>query len=207
MDKLRIMEYIAVVNNIIIGLAASITTFVAVRGLNSWQREHTWKDNSEVARALMRATYKLRNQLHYARSPCVFPSELPKDYSPNSRDKTAQSEAEALSHVFTHRWKYIADALQEFEVQVLEAKALWGSAIKTKADDLKSCVATLSAAMQAMVANTAGGGEDFKSDKDFAKSIKRNVWSVEENKDELSVKISNAVSVIEDEVGLYLKRK
>ncbi|MCY4178547.1 MAG: hypothetical protein OXD32_08670 [Endozoicomonadaceae bacterium] len=99
MDKLRIMEYIAVVNNIIIGLAASITTFVAVRGLNSWQREHTWKDNSEVARALMRATYKLRNQLHYARSPCVFPSELPKDYSPNSGDKTAQSEAEALSHV------------------------------------------------------------------------------------------------------------
>ena len=200
------MEYITAFKDIFLSLAAITTSIVAVVGLKNWSRELRGKADFEVARALIRAVYKLRDEIRYARSPWTFPSEFPEGYSLIPSNKTDQNEAEAWSYVFTNRWKNVAEAVQEFEVQVLEAEALWGSEIKTKANALRNCATSLRVAMEAMVDDKASGGENFKSDKNFAKSIKAEVWAMKEDENELSRKICDAVSAIEAEVRPHLKR-
>lgn len=202
----NIMEYITAFKDIFLGIAAITTSIVAVIGLKNWSRELRGKADFEIARALIRSVYKLRDEIRYARSPWTSGSEFPEGYSSLPRDRTAQNEAEAWSYVFTNRWKNVADAAQEFEAQVLEAEALWGAEIKSKANELRSCATSLRVSMEAFVDNKAKDGEGFKSDKEFAKSVQADIWAIKEDENQLSIKIIKAVSDIESAVRPNLKR-
>lgn len=200
-------EYITAFKDVCLSIAAITTAFVAISGLKSWQKELQGKADFEVARGFIRATYKLRDELTYSRSPFTSANEFPDGYDP--LNKTAEKEAEAWAYVFTNRWKPIAEAIQEFEAQTLEAEALWGNGIKNIAFELRRCSRTLRAAMEAMVSNTARDGEAFKSDKEFGDKIKSEIWlgwGGSKAKDELGDKILEAVENIEKELRPHLKR-
>lgn len=200
------LELISAIKDIVLAVAALATVSVAVYGVKSWSRELRGKASFEVARGLIRATYKFRDELGYSRSPWTSASEFPKGYSPMSRDRTPEKEAEAWAYVFNKRWRPVAEAQLEFEAQVLEAEALWGSDIKSETNELRQCARNLRVAMEAMVANEANGKEDFISDKDFAKDIKADVWAIKEETNKLSKKIDNAVEAIEESVRPHIKR-
>lgn len=201
------VEYIIALKDVCLSVAAITTAFVAISGLKSWRKELRGKADFEVARGLIRATYKLRDELTYSRSPFTSANEFPEGYDP--LNKTTEKETEAWAHIFTNRWKPIADAIQEFEAQTLEAEALWGKSIKDTAFELRRCSRTLRVAMEAMVSNTASDNEDFKSDSDFGKKIKSEIWQGwggSKGKDELGDKILTAVENIEKELRPHLKR-
>lgn len=200
------MEYITAFKDIFLGIAAITTSLVAVIGLKNWSRELKGKADFEVARGLIRSVYKLRDELRSARSPWTSASEFPEGYSPHPRDRTDESEAEAWAYVYTNRWKPVVEAAQEFEAQVLEAEALWGSEIKKKAYALRRCATDLRVSMESMVRNKASGGEDFKADKEYKKSVESEIWEYKEDENELSQKIATAVAEIETEVRPHLKR-
>ena len=205
-SNLTWVEIISVSKDIVLTLAALVTISIAVYGVKSWSRELRGKAYFEVARGLIRATYKLRDELGYSRSPWTSASEFPKDYSPMPKDRTPEKEAEAWAYVFNNRCRPVAEALLEFEAQVLEAEAIWGSDIKLKTNELRQCARSLRVAMEAMVANEANGREDFKSDKGFGKEIKSDVWAMKEDTNRLSQRIKNAVVGIEESVRPFIKR-
>lgn len=201
------VEYISATKDILLSIASVITATVAVIGLNSWRKELRGKAEYEVARRLIRATYKLRDELNYSRSPFIGSYEFPDGYDPI--DKSASDEAKAMAFVYANRWKSIMVPLQEFEAQTLEAEVLWGKEIKRIAFQLKHCSSTLKNSMNAMVSNIANHNEHFNSNKEFAEKIQSNVWSGwsdSEEKDELSSQIITAVENIEKELRPHLKR-
>lgn len=201
------VEYITAIKDTCLSIAAITTVIVAISGLKSWRKELRGKADFEVARGLIRATYKLRDEITYSRSPFTSANEFPEGYDP--LNKTAEKEAEAWAFVFTNRWKPISDAVQEFEAQILEAEALWGKNIKDIAFELRRCSRTLRVAMEAMVSNTASANENFKSDNEFGKKIKSEIWqgwSGSKGKDELGEKVLTAVENIEKELRPHLKR-
>ena len=204
---LTTVEIISASKDIVLACAALVTVSIAVYGVKSWSRELRGKASFEVACGLIRATYKFRDELGYSRSPWTSASEFPKDYSPMQRDRTPEKEAEAWAYVFNNRWRPVAEAQLEFEAQVLEAEALWGSDIKLKTNELRQCARNLRVAMEAMVVNEASGKENFNSDKEFGEEIKSDVWAIKEDTNKLSRKIKSAVTEIEETVRPHIKRK
>ena len=200
-------EIISATRDIILILGTIITVSVAREGLKSWSQELKGKADFDVARNLIRATYKLRDEIRYCRSPWIQLGEFPDNY--NSNEKTPIIEAKAYSFIYENRWKPVSTALQDFETQSLEAEALWGlwgSQFKPKTDELRQCARTLLVAIEAMINNKASGGEDFRCDPDFGTKITAEILATHDDSNPLTLKISKAIQEIESEIRLQFKR-
>lgn len=203
---MTIPEIVSTVKDVLLGAAAVTTAIVAVMGLKSWSRELRGKTEFEAARNLMRSTYRVRDELQYTRSPFVGAGEFPSDY-PGPQTATAEQEAQAWNYIYKNRWAPVREALQEFETHVLEAEALWGSDIRTKADELRQCARELQVAMDAVVDDKAQRGENFKTDKEFGKEMRRTAHaSRDDENNALNKKIKAGVNAIEDTVRPHLRR-
>jgi hypothetical protein len=198
---------ITAAKDIVLGASAAVTATVAVLGLKGWRRELKGKADFEVARALARATYKLRDELTLCRSPFVRGEEFPAGYNSLSV-KSAKEEADAWAHVYRSRWEPVRLALQEFDGQALEAESLWGVAVPEKTQAFRSCAVELLVAIQAFVDDKAHNGDDFKSNPDFGKQIRSKVFSLGEGKDNsLSSQVLDSVKGIETLLRPYLARR
>lgn len=62
-------EITSIAKNVLLGNAAAATATVAVIGIKNWSREIKGKAEFEIVRNLIRATYKLRDELQICRSP------------------------------------------------------------------------------------------------------------------------------------------
>lgn len=156
-------EIITVVKDVLLGLAAATTAVVAVLGLRKWRQELEGKAQFEVARSLIRATYRLRDEIRNCRNPFYTAYEYPADYKGGlGAQHSSEEEARAWMHIYKNCWAPVWTALQEFDSHTLEAEALWGSAMRAKTDALRKCVRELNAAIDAVIRDKASGGEDFK---------------------------------------------
>lgn len=202
-----LLEIITAVKDAVLAVAGATTAVVAVRGLKTWSRQLRGTADFEVARALAKATYKLRDEIQIYRSPLIRASEFPDDYkNPRSTDRQENS-ANAYGHVFSTRWQPVYAAQQEFDTQTLEAEALWGQPIRTNTDELRRLIRILGAATEAYIDNEGAGGENFKSDKAFGVKIRSEVFASPQAQDnELSKSFQSAVRSIEAELKPHLKR-
>jgi hypothetical protein len=204
--ELSIMEVTTVIKDIALSGAAITTATVAILGLKSWSRELEGKAEFEVGRALILVTYKLRDQLKYARSPWISGHEFPVNYSANSKGTTPKKEADAYSYVYINRWKTVAEAIQSFETQALEGEALWGKPMRDKTNEMKQCARNLQVSIEAFIHNKAEAGESFRLDHEFGKSIQSDVWAGNDKENKLTIQITNAVVALEEEIRPHLKR-
>jgi hypothetical protein len=200
-------EIITAAKDVLLGIAAATTATVAVVGLQSWRRELKGKAEFETARNLIKATYKLRDDLQNCRSPFYSAYEFPEGYKGTLGSPSPQEEAQAWIHIYKNRWAPVWSALQEFDSYTLEAETLWGTAIRSKTDALRQCVRELNTAIDASISDKAAGGEHFKSDRDFGKQIRSIVAaSRDDDKNEFSQKIMKAVNGIEEQIRPHLRR-
>ncbi|MGR5242716.1 hypothetical protein ACPV36_17630 [Photobacterium damselae] len=200
-------EIITAIKDVALSGAAITTATVAILGLKSWSRELKGKADFEVGRALILATYKLRDELKYARSPFISSHEFPDDYPQNANNyRTPEIEANAYAHVYSTRWKPVAKAIQEFETQALEGEALWGETIRDKTNEMKECARNLQSSIDAFINNKVENGEIFKNDREFGKSVRSDLYSTHDDKNKLTIQISNAVKALEEEIRPRLKR-
>jgi hypothetical protein len=100
----------------------------------------------------------------------------------------------------------VSDVLQNFDAAVLEAEALWGEQVRVASDKMHACLRTLAASMDAIVENARSGGEDFKSDPDFGRKMRRNVHASRDDGDELSMEIQAAIAALESILRPHLRR-
>jgi len=195
-------EIIVMIKDSIITIAAATTAIVAYKGLAKWQKELKGKANFDTARLLIRATYKLRDEMKVCRSPFILLSEFPKDYNPLNKG-TAEDKGNTYAHVYGKRWEHVAEAIQEFDVHTLEAEALWGTQIREKTNELRQCTRNLHASIQAFIENEYSDGEHFK-DKAFRNKIRNDIYLMKEDKNPLSLKINTSIKTIENEIRPHL---
>lgn len=185
------MEYLTIFRDFAISGAAIVTTLIAWLGLKNWNLELRGKADFEVARSLIRATYKLRDELWQARSMLILPSDVPD----NADHK---KKIEAYTDILTDRLQPVSEALQEYEAQVLEVEALWGSGIRHEIPNLRICVIKLRLGIFAEFEKCVRDGSDFQSN---------SAWGNRgDEKDLFSIQIDNSVSTVEKEVFPHLNR-
>lgn len=194
------------VSDLIIAAAATATAMAAIYGISSWKRELAGKATFDTARSFIRSTYRLRDEIHSCRSPIISASEFPEGYTPT--DATDQESAEAWRHVYSTRWKYVQEAIREFQAQRLEAEALWGSELKSISENLSRCVSRLFAAIESFIADKESGGENFRSNDAFKTAVLADLNSTNiDNNDELTTNIRSAIEQIESYIRPHLDRK
>src|SRR5262245_66005117 len=101
-------ELIAVLKDALLGLAAATTAVVAVLGLKNWGRELRGRATFEIARSLVKATYKLRDALTVSRSPLIRGAEFPEGTNAPGPSEASEVQAEAYAHVLANRWAPVA---------------------------------------------------------------------------------------------------
>lgn len=199
-------QAITAIKDAVLAIAAGVTALVAISGIRRWRQELEGKAGFDAARLLARATYRLRDELHSCRSPLINGEEFPSGYF-DTRNPTSEEKARGTAHVYKNRWEPVSKATADFDAQVLEAEALWGSAIRNKTDALRSCVVELRVAIEALIENDASGGADFATDRELGRSIRRTVSGMPSSKDNpLSDKIAASVAEIESELKKHLGR-
>lgn len=200
------MDHISTIKDVLVAIAAIITSIVAVIGIRSWKHELRGKADFNAAIGLIKSLYKVRDEFRASRSPWVSPSEYPETYNPASRN-SSKDEANAWAFIYNNRWKPVRKAYLEFEAQVLEAEALWGNdeEIRVKADLVWSCLGDLRNAMECMIDNKLSEGEDFQNDKNYADSVKEDLWEKKED-NQLSRRMSLAIESIEVIVRKHIRR-
>jgi hypothetical protein len=198
-------EIFAIVKDIALSGAACVTAYVAYTGLGKWQKELNGKANFDVARALAKSIYALRDEISYCRSPFTAANEFPEGYKGALGKPSPEEEGQAWAHVYSKRWEPVGKAVQEFDAATLEAEALWGREIKGKALALRKCVRSLQVDIEAFINNKYSGGESFK-DRDFAKIVEHGIWDIKADENELTQRISTAIEELESVIRPHLSR-
>lgn len=200
------VEFFSIVKDIALGSAAAITAYVALTGLEKWQKELRGKANFEIARLLIKSIYHLRDELGHCRSPFISAHEFPEEYNAKGLGRhTSEEEGQAYNHIYSKRWAPVGTALQEFDAALLEGEALWGASIKEKGLVLRQCVRSLQVDIDCVITNKFSGGEEFK-DKDYAKKVRAGVSASRAEDNELSNRINAAVEGLEQEIRPHLAR-
>lgn len=205
---MTVLEVITAAKDIALAGAAIATAIAAWRGLGKWSAEIKGKAAFDVARGLAKATYKLRDEVRICCTRIVWGYEYPKNYVENLKgSEYNKQEAKAYAYLFENRFRPVIGALREYESQVLEAEALWGSAIWGKTDALRMLVRRFNVAHKSYVGNLRSGNEDFKSDPKYEKETKAMIFSSQNDaENELNNSLDNAMKSIQSELLPHLSR-
>lgn len=199
-------DCVSAISDIVIAIAALVTAGVAVKGLDTWSEQLKGTAHFEVARSLVKATYKLRNAIADFRSPLIHGVEFPEGFSVTRG--SSEERAEAYLYVFRERWKPISESIQEFDAQSLEAEALWGEEVSANTETLRRLVWNLWIAVDCYVENERTGGENFKCDPNFGVSTRSKVFASPNATDNiLSNEIATAIKAIEASIKPHLRRQ
>ena len=207
LNCMTMTEFFSILKDLSLALAACVTAYVAFTGLEKWKKELRGKANFEVARALIKSIYKLRDEITYCRSPFIRANEFPDNYKGTLGKHSNQEEGDAWAYMYGKRWEPVVLSNEEFDAATLEAEAIWGSAIKEKTEELSKCVRTLNAAINAAISDKYSGGEDFRN-RAFAESMNANrSASILDKDNKLSMEIEKSILALESEIRPHLSRE
>jgi len=114
--------------DIVLGVAAAVGAVVAVRGLSTWNRQLKGGAEYELARRLLKITYRLRDAIKSVRHPVMWAAEMP---APPEGEIEKMSREErsyyGSSRAYQARWQKVAEVRTDLQTELLEAEVLWGS--------------------------------------------------------------------------------
>lgn len=191
-------ETISAIADCITALSTVGAVGVAAYGMKTWKKELKGRAEFEAARELARATYAVREALSVYRSPFWRLSQ----YGDEGYDSVKAHVA-----MFQDKWTPVIAAMEQFNVAVLGAEALWGGNVQRLALDLRRCLSKVSASTEAYISNLEVDGENFKADPEFGRKVRSElVGSLDDQDNLLSVEISSAIKAIEDILRPHLSR-
>lgn len=140
-------------------LAASI---VAGMGLVTWRKQLKGRTEYDLARRMLKKTYRLREAVRAARSPMILGGEFAAASDANGDEDQQPSRSapddEAIAAVYDQRWKRVAKVRADLEMEVFEAEALWGTQeTETALQPLRGFLGRLFAVMSEHVMRLRGG--------------------------------------------------
>lgn len=126
------MNYICLteIKDAVLTIAAGVGIYVALRGLNTWNRQLKGGVEYELARRLLKCTYRLREAIKSVRNPVIWQNEQP---SPPIEDAEKMSSKQrryyGLSMTYQRRWDKVNEIRNDLQTELVEAEVLWGKEI------------------------------------------------------------------------------
>ncbi|PWN56175.1 hypothetical protein [Abyssibacter profundi] len=124
--SVELAEHVAVISDIIVGLAAFMTAVAALCGLSTWRTEIAGQAHFEAARKLNLATFRLKGAIETCRHPVFAVSEFPPGDYPTAGAEERRRNFERYTHAYRNRWEPVQEAFAEFNSIAVECEALWG---------------------------------------------------------------------------------
>lgn len=196
----ELTSWVSLIKDAVTGCAAVVGAIVAVRGLNAWRQQLKGKTDYELARKLLKASYKVREEIRSVRHPAIWSSEAV------AAEKEVKIEEDRLKEnpnaaracaVYQVRWNRLAEAITELEAEAFEAEVSWGGPAKVKLAELLKLVAMLRLAVSQQI-------EAMIDDSSHARrrnnEIENIVYDTSEpsKPDDFALKVQAAISAIED---------
>lgn len=132
-------QFLSYTKDIISIIAPIAALVIAALGLQTWKRQLYGKSEYNIAKKLLKATYKYREAIQSVRHPSMDYSEIqnpPKDDTqPNNERRTRYY---AATKAYDNRWSKITEARIEIDTELLEAEVLLGKKVKEKYSNLFS---------------------------------------------------------------------
>jgi hypothetical protein len=196
-----------IIKDIIISIAATVGAVVAVMGLKTWRKELRGKTEYDLARNLLRTTYKVRDAIQIVRNPFMSAGE----YTPKQEQqdiKTSDDKSDGgLAYAYQKRWEYVSKGLVELDVYTLEAEAIWGSPILEKVKALRHCVSVLHTHLNSYLRRRHERKYSERSADKYDEKVESIIYSISDpEKDEYYDDVLDAVKGIESIVRPHLER-
>lgn len=188
-------------------VAACIGAWVAIKGLNAWRRQLRGKTDYELARKILRASYKVREAIRAVRHPAIWNPEFAaaeKQVVVENDDLKRFPDAARLFAVYQVRWSELSAAVTELDAEAFEAEISWGAPFRAKLLELRKLVSLLRWAVDRHIekmADSSGRMQPPNQEVDdliYDKSGKR-------GPDDFAQKIQSAVSEIEEALRPHLR--
>jgi hypothetical protein len=133
------------------GVAALVAAWVAWRGLEAWRVQLHGKTEYDLARRVLRAVLKVRDQIAFVRHPFVPAAETMEAYraagiNPAEVD-LPKDDNRAAQLVYLKRWQPLAAAASDLSVEILEAEVLWGRSSRDLEAELRQLIGELNTAI------------------------------------------------------------
>ncbi|HQO21318.1 MAG TPA: hypothetical protein PLA03_13335 [Acidobacteriota bacterium] len=160
------ISVIAIIKEVLISFAAVVTACAAWSGLKTWSKQLAANLNTEVSRALLRALFKVREDISDVRFSIIAGAEyvvaLQKVGIPevNMEDKESRWKADAA--VYQVRLDKLNNSIAEFNAAIIEAEVLWGQDIKTLAKPLFKKIGQLKSAIRMYLRSLKREGEKLR---------------------------------------------
>lgn len=130
---------VSIIKDIVLAGAAAVGAFVAVQGLSTWNRQLKGGVEYDLARRLLKCTYRLREAIRGVRNPVMWAHEMP---SPPEQAASGMSADKirfyGTANAYQKRWDAVSAVRVDLQTELLEAEALWGREVYTKFKPLDS---------------------------------------------------------------------
>jgi hypothetical protein len=207
---IEIATAVAIAKDVATGLAAIVAASVAVIGLRAWRRQLHGQTEYDLARRVLRAVYRVRDELQGVRSPLILASEFEaarRETGAPSSDKASPFTTDDEAAVYERRWKRLATALSDLQVEVIETEVIWGKSAVAQLKPLRQCVSDLNANLTLFFLHKRRQSDGYQTAPDVRERTEQIVWKVSDDpgQDQFSRRIEEAVAQIEDLVRPRLK--
>ena len=188
---------------IITAIAAIAGAITAAIGVNTWRSELKGRAEFDSAINLMRSIYKARQCITSIRSPFIFANEFPDEYKSASSSRTPEQEANGYAHVFKRRWEPLSPAIEELELNVIEAEILLGKDVANATKEFMQNIRRLQVSIETFIEEKSSHTEPI--DKSFSITLRRDVFDTKSKDNELSQNFESSVSSLERLMVKHLK--
>jgi hypothetical protein len=123
--------------DVLLPMAAVIGACVAVLGLISWNRRLESCAGYDLARRILKATYRLRDAIKSVRHPDLWGVETPAPPEGEVKHMTpAELTYYGTSRAYQARWQRVSDIRTKLQAELLEADVLWGAELRRRFEAL-----------------------------------------------------------------------
>jgi hypothetical protein len=197
--------------DVVTAAAAIAAAAVAAMGLKAWRRQLLGHAEYELSRRLLRAVYRARDELHAVRNPLILASEFTAalqsdEHKPSGDPPISFEDREAA--VYGERWKRLASALSDLQVEVTEAEVLWGRSIVERLKPLRECVSVLYTNLTSFLRRgRRGSGAEPAAEIERIERIERIIYKISDDpqQDPFTGQVAEAVAQIEEFIRPHLK--
>lgn len=125
-----LQQYLPLVKDFILIIAAIIGAYVALTGLYTWSRQLKGSVEYDLTRRLLKSTYKLRDAVRNVRNPVMTSNEMPEPPNENAENmRYDQIRHYGIEKAYQARWDQVYEIRRELQADMLEAEAIWGTAV------------------------------------------------------------------------------
>ncbi len=128
---------LTVIKDLVLTCGGIVGIYVALRGLNTWNRQLRGSSEYDLSRRVLRAVYRHRNALKNVRNPAIWVNEQPQPPEEEAKKMDSQQiHFYGVSGAYQKRWDRVVEVRTELQAELIEAEVLWGDTLNVLIDPI-----------------------------------------------------------------------